>query len=467
MCKSISLDELKEIYCSDEENEKSFSRSQSKEICILIGYLLGVKKEYLQIINDENPVDDIFEKLEKNENTKAIRHLNNIRSNIMLNFKTLSRETRITAAAFTPVYNHEILKDDFKALSRIGINISTGRQDLNEYIALVNKEISKRLAFIKPLLPEWVEYKHIVYMFNMPGDIKTEAERFQVNQNCYPYKRYFYWREPEELGNILSYDHKFLDVIYTNNHSVFYAADKVTDASEGVKNSISEFVQKGRKIQIFIDGENVDPYKFADAIESLQDYEIDKIEKIIVYYDNSFSVKAWTYLHHFTFDIPVEAIGVDRINENKSLVDHKLVARVSRAVYAENVDSIILVSSDSDFWSVIEDVKANYLVMLESEKCGFDFKSVLREHDIFYCYLDRFIAAEDDRYFKTVFRNEVISAVEKLFVIPDPQELFETALLQTRAEIPAAEKEAIFNKYIAGMKLRISKDKQFEIVVEE
>lgn len=37
------------------------------------------------------------------------------------------------------------------------------------------------------------------------------------------------------------------------------------------------------------------------------------------------------------------------------------------------MDSIILASSDSDFWSVIEDVDANYFILLEKTKYGSDF----------------------------------------------------------------------------------------------
>lgn len=58
------------------------------------------------------------------------------------------------------------------------------------------------------------------------------------------------------------------------------------------------------------------------------------------------------------------------------------------------MDSIILASSDSDFWSVIEDVDANYFVLLEKTKYGSDFKSLLWNNNIFYCYLDKFMIPE-------------------------------------------------------------------------
>ena len=110
----------------------------------------------------------------------------------------------------------------------------------------------------------------------------------------------------------------------------------------------------------------------------MQDHEIQKIDKIVVYYDEKYSSRAWTMLKHFTFDIEVEAIPVSRIMDDKSLVDHKLVVGISKAFYSGDVDSFILASSDSDSWAVMEDVEANYLLMVEKDKCGYDFKEILR-----------------------------------------------------------------------------------------
>ncbi len=71
------------------------------------------------------------------------------------------------------------------------------------------------------------------------------------------------------------------------------------------------------------------------------------------------------------------------------------------------MDSIIFASSDSDFWSVIEDVDANYFVLLEKTKYVSDFKSLLWNNIIFYCYLDKFMTPEKDKFFDTVFKKEL------------------------------------------------------------
>lgn len=468
MCKTIGLEDLKDLVIEESEiNDKSAFRNYSKEICVLIGYLLGVNEEFLIQINDNNSIDEILAKANEKESAKAIRHLNNLRSNIMLGFKNISRSIRLNSADYKPIYKQKYLENDFNALSKLDINIITGRQDLNEYIKIINQEIMKRINDVKNIFPEWIEFKHIIHMFNMPGSIEAEREKYQNNQSFYPYKRYFYWKSPEEKGNILLTDLKLLDIIYSNDNSYFEAINKVTDASDNVKNNINNFIKNGQKIQIFIDGENTDPYRFAAAIKGLQDYEIEKIDKIIVYYDSLFSSKAWTYLQHFTLDIPVEAKEVERIKEDKSLVDHKLVAGVSKAIYNENVDSIILASSDSDFWSVIEEFDANYLVMAETDKCGKDFKTVLRQHDVFYCYLDKFIIPDNDKYFKMVYKNELCKAIETEFVLPDAKEFFEKALIQTRASVQQAEADALFEKYIEGLSLEVNKNGDFEILIPE
>ena len=269
------------------------------------------------------------------------------------------------------------------------------------------------------------------------------------------------------MGNILVTDAKILELIYQNNGKYFQDYSKVMDASDDVKNSINEFINRGKKIQIYIDGENVDPYRFASAIEGLKDHEIEKIDKIVVYYDNKFSSKAWNMLHHFTCGIEVEPVGVDRIIEEKSLVDHKLVAGVSKAVYRDEVDSIIIASSDSDFWSVIEDVEAKYLVMVESEKCAHNFKDVLREHDVFYCYLDKFMTPEDNLFFKTVFRKELESLINKSFELGNAKDLFNDAIFMSRADVSESEQDALYNKYIKGLKLEIDKDDNFKLVIPE
>lgn len=473
MRENISFEELME-FVNDVDEEVTYEskdtyRNYSKTIALTIGFLLGVKHESaIKHLENEAEYTAIREKLEKDEDCLAIRHLNNIRSNLMLNFKTVSRALRDFSVNYKPLDKMEMFEEDFRFLRRADISVISGNRDINEYIRNINQEITKRIDRMQKYFPEWVKFKNIRSLFMMPANIEEESKKFQVNQAAYPHQRYIYWREPEACGYLLCTDKSILEIAYYNNWEYFQDHNKVVDASKATKNNIYDFLQRGKKIQIFVDGENADPYLLASTIDGLSDYDIDKIDKIVIYYDAVHTTKAWTYLKHFIPDIEIEAVPVERIAEEKSLVDHKLIAGVSKAVYKDSADGIILVSSDSDFWSVIDDVEdAKFMVMAEKDKCGHDFKMVLRENDIFYCYLDSFKTMEDNAFFKGVFKAELKKVVDEELKLGSARKLFSEVMKRSRAEVSPAEKEQMFDKYIKGLKLKVTADGDFEIVIPD
>lgn len=469
--KMEDLEYLKEIADNEEPtpDQKEYLRKFSKDIALTVGFLIGVKHEYLiRHIDNEEEYTRLKEKLEKDEDCLAIRHLNNIRSNLILHFKQVSRDLRNLGADYKPIDKMELFEEDFRYLFKAGISVISGNRNINDYLKNINNEIVKRIDKVKKYFPDWVKFKNIRGLFIMPANIEEESKKFQFYQSAYPYQRYIFWNEPETTGYILSTDMSILEIAYHNNRESFQDYGKVTDASQATKNGIYDFLQRGRKIQIFVDGENADPYMLASTIEGLSDYDIDKIDKIVVYYDAKYSPKAWTLLRHFVCDIEVETIPVERIAEEKSLVDHMLVAGVSKAVYRDNADSIILASSDSDFWSVINAVKdAKFMVMAEREKCGSSFKSILRENNIFYCYLDSFKTMEDNAFFKGVFRTELESIIAEKIKLINARELFVDALRQSRAEISRAEREIIYDRYIKGLALKVDSEGNIRIAVPD
>lgn len=88
---------------------------------------------------------------------------------------------------------------------------------------------------------------------------------------------------------------------------------------------MSKRVREIEPFRFFVDGENCDPYRLAAMFDSLNGYEIQKIDKVVVYYDELNSSKAWLQLKFFTYNVEVDPIAVERIKEDKSLVDHKLL----------------------------------------------------------------------------------------------------------------------------------------------
>lgn len=143
------------------------------------------------------------------------------------------------------------------------------------------------------------------------------------------------------------------------------------------------------------------------------------------------------------------------------------LAGVSKAVYKDDVDSIILASSDSDFWSVIEDVDANYLVLLEKTKYVSDFKSLLWNNIIFYCYLDKFMTPEKDKFFDTVFKKELEKVIASSFVLPNAEQIFREALTQTRASLSSTARDHLYNTTMNNLKLVLNSNGSFSIEITD
>ena len=151
MARGISLEDLKDIIVEEEIElpeiaDKSAYRKYSKSIALTVGFLLGVSEDALmKRLEFPDEFLPIKETLIKDNDAVAIRHLNNIRSNLILHFKDVSRNLRNLNATFVPLYEMEWFKEDFKVLNKLSIYIITGKPDINEYLKRINNEIIKRI----------------------------------------------------------------------------------------------------------------------------------------------------------------------------------------------------------------------------------------------------------------------------------------------------------------------------------
>ena len=281
---------------------------------------------------------------------------------------------------------------------------------------------------------------------------KAAANTFYTNLNLYPYKVYINWT-PQEKGNILYNDKKFVTLLYEWNGSMFTEYSKVSDAGSYVKGTIYDYIEGSEKVVVVVDCENSDPYKLSATLRNLDYTYTQKISSIILF-DDIHTASAWGILEQFT-SIPVEHVMTERVKENKSLVDIKLTARACQEHFVNKVDSFVIVSSDSDYWGLIESLPdARFLVMIERDSCGPDLKNALVNAGIFYCYIDDFYSgnAEDVKHsaiFKAMY--QYIDNTVRLNV----NDMFNEALKVTRVEMTTAERNQFIAKYIKTMQMKI------------
>ena len=107
--------------------------------------------------------------------------------------------------------------------------------------------------------------------------------------------------------------------------------------------------------------------------------------------------------------------------------------------------------------------------MVESDKCGKEFKDILKEHDVFYCYTDKFIQKEDDYYLETVLNMETKSILdERINALGiNLRDILAEALRNSYAQIPPQRKENLYNEYVKNLRVVIDDDGTISLTMEK
>ena len=287
------------------------------------------------------------------------------------------------------------------------------------------------------------------------NNIKFELNKYIRSSGYYPYQVYLSW-SPLDKGNLFYNDKKFIDLLYAHNNDCFNDYKKVIDKSCTIKKSIYKYLEENEDTVIVVDCENSDPYKLYGTLKSLNSVEITKIKKILLI-DDIHTSTTWQILEKF-FSIPVEHMLIERVKENKSLVDPKVIAETCKEHYLNKINSFILCSSDSDYWALIKTLStANFLIMIEKGKCSPSTQTALENAGIIYCSMDDFT----DGNINDIKILTLISQMKeyiKTHMNLNVNDMMDHTFTQTRVEMSESEKRQFKDNYIKTMRLVINPD---------
>lgn len=434
-------------------------KDSTYEIVSKVAYLIGVPRRIFEN-EHEAPKLAIYEKMNEDKPARIIRHLCIIRTAIERNFKHINEQMKFNylTIASMPEY---VPQESIYQLTEDGVTfIRKSSKKLYQHVVELNKLISDRINNCKHLFPLWLNWQYVKKLFLMPNGLKEEgtkdaADVYYSYRVRYPYQMYINW-VPQDIGNFLYNDKKFVTQLYEMNGDHFTEYSKVSDAGSYIKGSIYEFIGSSEKVVVVVDCENSDPYKLCATFQNLDDAYTEKIATIILF-DDVHSASAWRIFDSFT-QIPVEHMMIERVKQNKSLVDVMLIARTCQEHYKNRVDSFILVSSDSDYWGMISSLpEARFLLMLERANCGPDLKNALINAGIFYCYIDDFYSGNaEDIKLSALFRemDYYIDQTVRLNIY----EMLDEALRTTRIEMSAAERKQFTEKYLKTLQMVIAEN---------
>ena len=422
----------------------------TKHIVTTIAYLIGIRADIVAQIGEDEK--ELLEKLKEDQSCRIIRYLCKLRTQLMLNFKKtdIEMKSNLTNLDKLPWFDRE----NILQLEEWGIRILKANGSSAKYMEIINKSISENITRCKGLFPEYVNWEYIKDIFVIPRFtqekvIKGEFAKYMANRDYYPFQQYIHW-QPYDCGGMLFNDSKFFAVIYKQHGDDYISKSNYRVADEEVKEKIYQFINETDSVEIVVDCENSNPYKLCSVILGLKRNEISKIHKLILF-DDIHTSPGWDMLDKFV-PIPIEHIMVERIKEQKSLVDIKMTATVCMEHYQNRVSSFLLFSSDSDYWGLISSLpNAHFLVMFEYRKVGEAIKKTLAGHEIFFCAIDDFGTGKIDEFKKFVLCHLMKKYLPDLLTY-NGKEL--VSLLYSEAKIPAEQNEMdnFYNKYIKTLK---------------
>ena len=441
-------------YSEDESPQEYIPLKDHKYVIVSkVAYLIGLREHHFA---DEGRLykKEIFNQMKLNKNARIIRNLCMLRTSIERGYQLINNAMK-SGRRNVLLMEEYVPQDAILGLSNDGVRLAVKDGAAPVYaIVEINKLISDRINNCKTLFPTWLKWEYLRDVFIMPNGMTAagataSAKVYYEHLEIYPFK--IYMNIPTKPnGNILLNDRKFVSLLYEWNEDAFTDVTKVMDVSEYVKSSIYDFIDKGRKIDIIVDCENSDVYNLISMLRSLEwEDHLDNINKIVLVNDVHTSI-GWPELANYT-QIPVEHLMTQRIKSDKSVVDGELIACTFEEFYENNVDSFVLLSSDSDFWTLIRRLKrARFLVMVEHMKCGPDLKNVLEEAGIFYCYLDDFYSGEETDTIKKDILMRYLSGQlkDRDFAI---REMFEDALKEMRLDMTDGEKNQFFAQHLKNI----------------
>lgn len=453
--------EIDETASFDREHE------ETNDIVSRVGYLIGVPRHFFEKSPDGLNLT-IYRQLDSIKSTRIIRNLCMLRTALIRNNGKIYQQMRSNMKNLHTLPDL-IPQESLLQLEQDGISIVKSRSTLNQYNMEINRIISDRINNCQTIFPVWIKWPYIKELFVMPKGtteegIKAGAAEYYENRNSYPFGVYLNW-PARNNGNILFNDRKFVSLLYEVHEDYFGDYQKVTNVGDRTRDDIYSFLELYDKTAIVVDCENSDPYKLYAMLNNLdQEALLGRICKIMLYND-SHTATAWKILEQFT-DIPIEHYMVERILENKSLVDVSLTAGTCREHYANGTKAFILASSDSDFWALISSLpEADFLVMIEAQKCSPATKETLRNAGFHFCYLDDFCTGNSDAIQIQALLGEVRNSLEQLCHF-NIEEVLADAYYATRVTMSTSEKNQFYDRYIKGMRLVISPEGNVSLQIE-
>ncbi|MBQ7153980.1 MAG: hypothetical protein IJR85_00270 [Synergistaceae bacterium] len=470
--KRASLQNFSENLPAAIQRTQSEAPRSKRDIVSRVAYLIGIDDRYFGLEQTENMnpqfYRSVYEEMNADKEARIVRNLCRLRTKLQRNFRAIFTEMNSDIKNIDAIPDL-VPQDALRTLEQDGIQFVRAKRRLEDYIVDVHNYLVPHVPNCQKFIPEWVKWPYIRNMFFIPRgntvDGNKEAARYYNEaRDLYPYQAYINWYPDEGDGNILRDDAKFLPILYERNRDRFYDMSKVTDAGDAAVNDPEEFFAKAQHVLVAVDCENADPCKVIGILKELTaNGLISKVAKILLV-DDEHTSSQWRALRR-SDSLPLEYYLTDRVKDEKSAVDVAMTIKFYREIAEakaknEPIDSAVIISSDCDFWPLIElTPEINFLVMLEYDNCSQAYYQRLQSNSIPFFYIDEYFMAGNVELKTEIVLQEVIREVEDGFLSKlNLYSIINRALQKLDLKMNDSELSQFFDRYIGIMTISFAKN---------
>lgn len=443
-----------------------------RDIVSRVAYLIGIDGRYFGVEQSENMnpqfYRSVYEEMNADREARIVRNLCRLRTKMQRNFRAIYTEMNADVKNIDAIPDL-VPQDALQSLENDGIPFVRAKRRLEDYIVDVHNYLLPHVPNCQKFIPDWVKWAYIRNMFFIPkgNTVEGNKEAARLYNECrdlFPYQAYINWTPDEGDGNILRDDAKFLPILYDRNRDRFYDMSKVTDAGDAAVEDPDEFFSEAGRVIIAVDCENADPCKVIGIIKELDArHFLGKVAKIILV-DDEHTSSQWRALRR-NENLPLEYYLTDRVKDEKSAVDVALTIKFYREIAAgkaegKPIDSAIIISSDCDFWPLIElTPEMKFLVMLEYDNCSQAYYQRLQNNDIPFFYIDEYFMSGNLELKTEIVLQEVVRDIEDTHL--SKMNLFSIinrALQKLDLKMTENEAQQFFDRYISSMNISFAKN---------
>lgn len=465
-----SVSSLQEIGSLVGENYNPKEYSNSYEVISPMMYLIGVDK--IRFLEHRPSLEDRYNEYERNDAARAIRALCEIRTALMKHYGKIKKAFLYDLKNLSTIPEY-VPAEAVQEINRQGINIENIRPHATKYLIAANTEILNRVGSVKGLFPDWIKWEYIRSLFIMPkgtneDGVKDACGQYWENKYSYPFQCYLNWNGAM-VGNILRTDYKFVTELYAMNHDEFEDKRLIQATEFHAEDGLHSFLENHERVLVAVDCENSDPVRLAATFASLDNGQKDSIQRVM-FFDSDYTTPAWKTLCNAGImkslgENRVSHVIVPRVVEHKSQVDMTLAINVSREIYKEGADSVMVVSSDSDYWALMQSFPdIDFLVLVEREKTGTALKKTLESGGIRYCYIDDFCTGS---VYQVKVQTVLAAIQKKIDEIVDfnVKKMLDDELDATWLSMTDKEKANLYNLHLKKMRLSVADDGEVRVAL--